>query len=153
MYSSYAVRIQLSVKTIRAQIVAPVLVSDNLAAIWCSNNDFVCFLVPSEVCAVPVGVLSLHKLNSYLIIDTAADLWSNRMIKYIGRVPHLPIGNKPFVSFLFYDFSSLSFILHWAHISSWPAMWKCRNVHDGFRQTKELSLYARVNQFFHFLRE
>lgn len=33
MYSSYAVRIQLSVKTIHAQIVAPVLVSDNLAAI------------------------------------------------------------------------------------------------------------------------
>lgn len=43
MYSSYVPRIQLSVKSIHAQIVAPVLVSDNLATILCNNHDFILF--------------------------------------------------------------------------------------------------------------
>jgi len=60
------------------------------------------------------------------------------MIKYIGRVPHSPIGNKPFVSFLFFMIFHL-FLFYFTELilaidlqSGNAGMF-----HDGFRQTKE----------------
>ena len=155
MYSSYAPRIQLSVKSIHAQIVAPVLVSDNLATIWCNNNDFILIFGSSKVFTVPVGALSLYKLNSYLVVDTTTDLWSNRMIKYIGRVPHLPTDRQQTLclfSFLWFFISS--FIYFTELILAIDL--QCGNAgafRDGFGQTKGSSVYARANQFFHSLRE
>lgn len=86
-------------------------------------------LVAAKVFAVPTGTLLLYKLNSYLIVDTGTDLCSNRMIKCISRVPHLLTDRQQTLclfSFLWF-FHLFAFMLHWARISNWPTMWKCRH--------------------------
>lgn len=112
MCSSYAPQIPLLVKCIHAQTGAPVLVCDNLASSWC-NNDLIlfssclfplkCLLFPQE-CFFSTNGTAIWSLTLPLICAVTG--WLSVLAECL--ISSL-IGNKPFVSFLFYDFSSLCF--------------------------------------------
>lgn len=108
MCSSYAPPIPLLVKCIHAQTLALVLVSDNLASIWHNNNDFIlfsgclfplkCLLFPQE-CFCFTNWTAIWTLTLPLICAVTG--WLSVLAECLI---YLLIGNKPFVSFLFYDF-------------------------------------------------
>lgn len=100
-------------------------------------------------------MLLLYKLNSYLIVDTATDLCSNRMIKCIGRVPHLLTDRQQtlcLLSFLWFFISSLLYFTELV-LAVDPQCGNAGAFHDGFRQTEASSVHTRPNQFLHSLQE